>query len=606
MSTSVALFTARLLVDELARAGMTRACVAPGSRSTALALAVAERRDVVAHVLTDERSMGFFALGLARSLREPVALVCTSGTAAANLLPAAVEASLGGGALVLLTADRPPELRDCAAPQTIDQIGMFGSHARWAADVPILDCTVTSARVLRSLASRAAAVATQGEGGPVHLNVGLREPFVDASFPSNAPPEEAARADGRPFTDCAAATGLADADVLQLAERLRAIPRGVIVCAGRSLPAAEIVALASALGWPVLADPLSGLRLGDHDRSNVVDAIEPLLRDENLRAQLRPDAILRFGLTPASRSVQRWMEESWPAQHIVVATEKWPDPVRAASLIVHADAATLCRELCSALSAPPHEDALAWRQLWTALSAASRAALDDGLQHAETLLDGVVIREVVAQLPLGARLMVGNSMPVRDADAFLPSDAKPLAVSANRGASGIDGVLSTALGMAATPGGPVALVIGDLSFLHDATALVYAARKRLPILVVVVNNDGGGIFSYLPLHDALTPSRDGAAAFERFFGTPHGTDLSQVAALGGGFFQRVEHREELAAAVAAALRAAANGPAILEVRTQRDASRAAQQSIVRAAQTAAQAAAPSCALDQPTIARKPL
>jgi len=236
MPTSNALFCARALVDELTRAGVAAVCVAPGSRSTPLALAVAERRDVVAHVLTDERSMGFFALGIARASRAPVAVVCTSGTAAANLLPATIEASQGGGALLLLTADRPPELRDCSAPQTIDQVGLFGSHARWAVDVPILDASPDSARALRSLASRAVAVAVRGDGGPVHLNVPFREPFLDDSFPSRERFTVAARDDGRPFTDVIDAAAVAARDLAPLAQRLSRAERGVIVCAGRELP----------------------------------------------------------------------------------------------------------------------------------------------------------------------------------------------------------------------------------------------------------------------------------------------------------------------------------------------------------------------------------
>ncbi|MFN2424871.1 MAG: 2-succinyl-5-enolpyruvyl-6-hydroxy-3-cyclohexene-1-carboxylic-acid synthase [Candidatus Binatia bacterium] len=617
MDTSFALFCARALLDELVLAGVRTACVAPGSRSTALALAVAERSDVVAHVLTDERSMGFFALGVARATRRPVALVCTSGTAAANLLPAVIEASLGGGALVLLTADRPPELRDCAAPQTIDQVGLFGSHARWAVDVPLLDASTGAARVLRSLASRAAAAALEGEGGPVHLNVPLREPFVDASFPSRERFEAGARADGQGFTRVVRGSVMGDADIGEIAARLAGATRGVIVCAGRELPAASIAAVAEALDWPILADPLCGLRFGPHDRSRVVDAVEPLLRDDALRAALRPDAILRFGLTPAPRSVQRWLEDAWPAECVVVDEAAWPDPMRAASTVVRAGAEEFCAALatsCAAAGAAPAAAsaettggapaagtaALSWRARWTSLSAAARAALDDGLDSEVTLFDAAVLRRLARVLPDGATLVVGNSMPVRDADAFLAGSERRLRVMANRGASGIDGVLSTALGIAASSPGPTVLVVGDLSFLHDSAALAFAARERIALLVVVVNNDGGGIFSYLPLRDALAGRED---VFERFFGTPHGADLSVVAALGGGFFARVEDPSSLDDALAAGLAASASGPAVVEVRTEREAARVAQQSIVRSAQAAAASAVLACtpAGDEPAV-----
>ncbi len=611
MTTSTALFTARALIDELARGGVRTVCVAPGSRSTPLALAVAERDDLATRVATDERSLGFFALGIARARREPVAVVCTSGTAAANLLPAAAEATLGGGALLFLTADRPPELRDCAAPQTIDQVALFGSHVRWAADVPILEPTPGSARVLRSLAARAVATARGGSGGAVHLNVPLREPFVDASFPSGSPFTAGARDGERAFTRVASASRLGDDVLHELAGRLVTARRGVIVAAGAGLPSGEIAALARALDWPILADPLSGLRFGAHDRSRVADAIEPLLRDDALRAGFRPDAIVRFGLTPAPRSVQRWLDEAWPAEHVVVGDAAWPDPVRAAATIVRADEDAFCRELAAACrtllrrAGEPEDgrggddgvaardgtaagrDVSAWRERWTSTSRRAREALDREIRATSTLFDGVVLDRLVAALPDGATLLVGNSMPVRDADAFVAGDARELRVMANRGASGIDGVLSTALGVASALPGPVALVVGDLSFLHDAAALAFAARERIPLAIVVVNNDGGGIFSYLPLAVTLAESDGGSAVFERYFGTPHGTDLARVAAMTGGFFASVDRREALDDALAATLAAAAGGPAILEVRTGREAGRAAQTAAVRAAQAAA-------------------
>lgn len=639
-STSAALFTARAFVDELVRGGVEHACVAPGSRSTPLALALAERDDITSRVMTDERSMGFFALGLARADAKPVALVCTSGTAAANFLPAVAEAALGGGALVLLTADRPPELRDCAAPQTIDQVGMFGSHARWAVDVPLLDAGEASARVLRSLASRAVATATAGAGGPVHLNVPFREPFFDASFPSATRFDLAARSDGRPFTEVLVTIGpepgtlaspspgdarlpgkggVASGDARRrslsleaLASRLSAAERGVIVCAGREVPADDVAELAASLGWPILADPLCGLRFGAHDRGAVLDASEALLRDDTLGAALKPDAIVRFGLTPAPRAMQRWLEAAWPAEHVVVAEDGWPDPMRSASVVVRAEPGVFCRATVAALSATPARNAVpsddgtsaprsglegtagetpgaaiaSWRERWTSLADAARIALDAGLEAGDTLFDGHVLRSIAEALPEGATLVVGNSMPVRDADTFLASRSKRLRVFANRGASGIDGVLSTALGMAVAAerrGAATALVVGDLSFLHDVGALSFAVRERLPLLIVVVNNDGGGIFSYLP-------QRGLGEAFERFFGTPHGTDLEKAAGPLDGRFARVTTVAELDTTLVAALSAAASGPFLVEVCTDREAGREAQLEIVDRARQAARLA----------------
>jgi len=584
---STALFTSRALIDELLRGGVREVCVAPGSRSTALALAVAERKELASTVVADERSMGFFALGIARATSRPVAILCTSGTAAANLLPAVVESAFGGGALVVLTADRPPELRDCAAAQTIEQVGLFGRHPRWSADVPILDPSIAAARALRSIAARAVAEALAGRGGPVHLNVPLREPFSDRSFPLAEPFEIAAREGGRPFTQQAGSPSLSAPELDEIAARIAGARRGVIVCAGCELPAASIARLAAALGWPVLADPLSGLRFGRHDRSHIVAAVEPLLRDERIRARLRPDFILRLGLTPAASSVQRWLEESWPAEQIVVdgsGSSGWPDPVRAASMILRADAAQFCDALAAAL--PEGAQDRCWLSQWQSISAIASRELDAGLAAAPATFDAIVLRSVVAALPEGSTLVVGNSMPVRDADAFLAGSSKRLRVLANRGASGIDGVVSTALGVAAACGTPAALLLGDLSFLHDAAALAMAARERIPLLIVVVNNDGGAIFSYLPLRESLERTKGGPAAFERYFSTPHGADLERVAALAGGFFARVENRRHLDATIASGLAATASGPAIIEVRTDREAGRLAQLRIVEAAQSA--------------------
>jgi 2-succinyl-5-enolpyruvyl-6-hydroxy-3-cyclohexene-1-carboxylate synthase len=290
--------------------------------------------------------------------------------------------------------------------------------------------------------------------------------------------------------------------------------------------------------------------------------------------------------------VQRWLEESWPADHVVVDDANWPDPMRAASTIVRADAESFCRILAAACA--PAAEAAAWRERWLAMSASARGSLEHDLISEATLFDAVVLRSLVGVLPDGATLMVGNSMPVRDADAFLGGSHRRLRVMANRGASGIDGVLSTGLGIAIASAaasaregacsGPTALVVGDLSFLHDSAALAFAARERIPLLVVVVNNDGGGIFSYLPLRDAL--GIDGTDVFERFFGTPHGTDLEKVAAIAGSFFARVDDRAGLDSALAAGLAAAASGPAVVEVLTSREGSRVAHQSIVSAAQAA--------------------
>ena len=596
---SRALFAARCLLDELERGGLRDACLAPGSRSTPLALALAERPSIRTRVLTDERSLSFFALGIAKATDAPVLIACTSGTAAANMLPAVVEASLSGAALLVLTADRPPELRDCAAPQTIEQVGIYGSHTRWSVDVPILDIGERAERYYRSLAMRALASACAEHAGPVHLNLPFREPFWDESFTGGviedaAQPEQFAQLARSPRVGVLRGHSRLDSEAIHgLAERLWRAERGLIVCAGRSLPAAEIAALAAMLEWPILADPLCGLRYGTHDRGHVVDAGDVLLRDEDFRRTHRPDAVLRFGSTPAPRSLQTFLEECWPCDHLLVATSGWPDPFHASSAVVRSDPSLLCRDLVEALGGVV-VDALGgargpsqWTAQWLGASRAARDAVDAGVAATgepgvatfEGAIVGVVARAVADVAGEAGTLFAGNSMPIRDLDVFFGQSARPLRVLANRGASGIDGVLSTALGVACASGEPTALVIGDLSFLHDVTALAAASRLRIPLVTIVINNDGGGIFSYLPQQRL-------GAMFEPLFGTPHGTDLAAIAAalLPGGyeFAADVHQLDQL---VRAAL--ASHQPRVIELRTDRATMPQRSRSVIAAAQTAA-------------------
>jgi len=617
-AASKALFAARSLLGELEREGLREACLAPGSRSTPLALALAERR-IRTHVITDERSLGFFALGLAKASEAPVLVVCTSGTAAANLLPAVVEASLAGVPLLLFAADRPPELRDCSAPQTIDQVALYGSHARWAVDVPILDVGESAERYYRSLARRALATASAEHAGPVQLNLPLREPFWDDSFSGDARLDLAARlpeqAPASPHGVLCSPSRLDDAATRALAQRLSRAERGLIVCAGQTLPAGDIAALAAALGWPILADPLSGLRYGGHDHNLVVDAYDPLLRDENFRCDNRPDAVLRFGTTPAPRSLQTFLEESRPCDHLLVAASGWPDPFHTSSTVVRSQPAPLCRDLVAALIDQRHCDTTdtrasttgarsQWTANWLAASRAARTTLDQALDAAalpgSEVFEGAIVRAVAGAVTSHsdrpATLFVGNSMPIRDADAFFGQSDQDLRILANRGASGIDGVISTALGVAATRARATVLVIGDLSFLHDATALAVAARYRIPLVTVVINNDGGGIFSFLPQQGL-------GAIFEPLFATPHGVDLAAVAtALLPGAYDLASDLARLAELLRAAI--GRDEPRVIEIRTDRTTNPERCRRLVALAQDAAREAA-TPAIVSTALAPKP-
>jgi 2-succinyl-5-enolpyruvyl-6-hydroxy-3-cyclohexene-1-carboxylate synthase len=541
----------RIFAAALARAGVTDACISPGSRSTAAALALTQTGGVRPWVITDERAAGFFALGMARETRRPVALLCTSGTAAANYLPAVVEAALSQIPLVVLTADRPPELRDCSAAQTIDQVRLFGSHVRWSVDAPPPSADADLDGYFRTIAHRAAATALAAPRGPVHVNLPMREPLLDVADErarlGRAVAASSSDAAATPDVRVHPASGLpAAATVRELAAALGHAERGAIVCgpgAAVDGAATAIVRLADRLGWPVLADPLSGLRFGRHDRALVVDAYDVLLQAEVLGAAWRPEAVLQLGMPTVSASLQRWLAaaRAWPYV-VVAAPETWPDPLQRATDVVRADATAFCAALADVL--PPRVAASPWARAWCEVGTRARAELDRLLAGEGELFEGTVLTELVDRLPAGSALHVGNSLPVRALDTFVGGGAAEWAIEChgNRGANGIDGVVAAALGATAARRGPTALVVGDLSFLHDLGALQIAARHRLPLLAIVVNNDGGGIFSFLP-QAAL------GETFETLFGTPHGLELTGAVTMCGGRHVRARTRAALAAAI---------------------------------------------------------
>ena len=545
------------VVDALARAGVRHACVCPGSRSAPLAVAVARHPGLREWMLTDERSAGFFALGMARELAEPVLLLSTSGTAAANFLPAVVEANLSAVPLVVVTADRPPELRDIGAAQTIDQVGLFGANVRWSTDLAPPAADVDLGRHLERVACRAVALATTATCGPVHVNVPYRDPLVPAGTVPDV--ERAEAGASAPLRHVAGATSLDPAQTRELAAILAAHERGLIVCGPRAGidGVDDLAALAERLRWPVLADPLSNARFL-LDAAVQADAYDLMLRDEAARTALAPDAILHFGGLPVSKALQTVVASTPPAVHVVVSTPgTWPDPLHTATCMVHVPADAVTAALAAAV-AP--RAATPWWERWRQASARVRGAVAAKLAADAQLFEGKVVSEVRAALPDGATLHVGNSMPVRDLDTFAGADGPALRVACNRGANGIDGVVSTALGAAAVSTAPVALVVGDLSFLHDAGAMQIAAQHRIDALVVVVDNDGGGVFSFLP-------QAGYGEVFERSFATPHGLDLQKVAAACGADVHHVTDWESFGRAVRDGI--ARSGLGVVHVRSDR-------------------------------------
>ncbi len=541
---------ARAFVHALASAGVTDVCITPGSRSTPLTAAFARQSLVRPWLHIDERSASFFALGLARAKGVAVALVCTSGTAAANYYPAVVEANLARVPLIVCTADRPPRLRDVGADQTMAQAGMFGSNVRWAADLQVPVGGLGENVSVRAIAARAVRAAMGPLPGPVHINLPFEEPLIDAHGAELAEPSPAALV--RPVI-------APDGHAVRLAaDALRSARRPLIVAGPETgqLPAREITALAVALGAPVLADPLSGLRRGAHDRSHVIDAYDAFLRDPRA-SRVTPDAVIWFGGVPTSKALNTHLSVLRDIPHIFC--DAWGsvrDPSGLATHVVSGDPALTARGLAD--SAGPSRSEPGWLPSWLDRDRRARQALEAAAAGFKEPFEGRVITELQEALPAGTSVMVGNSMPVRDLDAFLASGPGVAEFVGNRGANGIDGVVSTALGVAAARGHAY-LVIGDLSFYHDMNGLWAAKRHSLDLTVVLVNNDGGGIFHYLPqaAHEDI---------FEEWFGTPASLDFSLAVRLYGGLHTIAEDwpafREAVRPAPGAGLR-------VVQVRTDR-------------------------------------
>jgi 2-succinyl-5-enolpyruvyl-6-hydroxy-3-cyclohexene-1-carboxylate synthase len=579
----------RVFVDELARCGMRAACTSPGSRGAPLVLSLAREPRVRCYSHIDERCAGFFALGLAKASGLPVAVTCTSGTAAAELLAAAVEAREARVPLLLLTADRPAELRENGAGQAIDQLKLFGSAAKWFFEVGVHEARREQLRWMRTLACRAYWTALEGRPGVVHLNFPLREPLVSED---ELPDDGSGRPDGAPYVarEAPVRTGwpARRASDARLPELLAGARRGVLV-AGRDerdsqLPSAA-AAFAKAAGWPLLADPMSGARRG----KAAVAHYDALLRDEQIAATLRPDVVLRVGDLPVSKPLRTWLAGLDGVPQVALDPEgAWQDPASVLTTSLALEPAGALRALSerlaeqSAARAPADAD---WLAGWRAADERAAQAIA-GVIGETGLSEPAVAAELGVLLPSEATLFVSSSMPVRDIETFWPVREDPPRVLCNRGANGIDGTVSAAFGAAADDTGPVVLLIGDVALAHDIGGLLAASRLGLKLTIVLLDNDGGGIFDFLPLAGAsmaLAPDAptgrattaagaDAAAGvddiYTRHIATPTGLDFAQAAALYGLEHQLVTSVTELRAALERVLSPAV-GSTIVHVRTER-------------------------------------
>lgn len=520
-NAEVAFACASAFVDGLVASGLEHVCVSPGSRSTPIVLAFARDDRVWVHVHLDERASAFVALGIAKASGRPAAVVCTSGTAAANLFPAVVEASMSRTPLLALTADRPPELRGVGANQTIDQRDLFGRYVRWHVDAPVPDERRDAGRLWRLLGREAYEHACRP--GPVHVNLPYRDPLV--------PGGEAVPFDDEPsFSTEARAPGFGRApteeDVEAFVSVVGGVERGLVYVGSLRRPATEIVELGARLGWPVVAEPTSGVRV-----PGTLAAGGALLADEAFARGHVPDGVVQFGAAPTSRPALAVVGTAGGLV-IVDPDDLVADPHRRASRRFVVDAAGLADAATRRLA---HREDGEWMSRWRTADAAARHAIDATIDGWDEPFEGRLARDVAAAAPEGSVLLVGSSMPVRDLDGYM-APREGLRVLANRGASGIDGFVSTALGVAAT-GATTTVLCGDLTLLHDVGSLLWSARGRHDVVFVVPNNDGGVIFSFLE-HRALPE-------LEELFTTPHGLDLGAVCAAAGAGHRRVELARDL-------------------------------------------------------------
>jgi 2-succinyl-5-enolpyruvyl-6-hydroxy-3-cyclohexene-1-carboxylate synthase len=548
---------AYLIVEELLRCGVGFFCVAPGSRSTPLVAALAASEKARSLIHFDERGTAFAALGYARATGRPAAWITTSGTAVANGLPAVVEAATDGVPMVLLTADRPPELRQTGANQTIDQPDIFGDYVRWRFDLPAPDPDIDPAMVLTTV-DQAAYRASRTPQGPVHLNLMFREPFLSGPEDEDIPSGPASWVQGdEPYTRYAATKPAVDEmEIYRLWETLRPVKHGLVV-AGRLASRKQgeaVLRLAGTLGWPLLPDLGSQVRLGSEGIAAHYDA---LVAGDSFAGSHVPEAVVHVGGRSLSKRLEQFLASSRPDPYVVVRENPFRlDPAHRVTHSVEANVLDFCTALVwAATEAPP-----AMNPLWTAgwLEASEEVA-----RHLEGIFSGEPNEPLVARLlsqnvPPDHGLVVASSMPVRDLDTYATTDGAPVPVAANRGASGIDGTVATAAGFARGLGRPVTLLIGDLALLHDLNSL--AMLRDVHVIVVVLNNDGGGIFSFLPIarHEEF---------FEPYFGTPQGVGFEPAAKMFGLAYEHPGTMEEFVEAYGSAC--ARGSSSLIEVKTDR-------------------------------------
>lgn len=550
----------QIFVEELARCGVQHVVIAPGSRSTPLVMAFADHGGFTVHSIIDERSAAFFALGIGLATGKPAALVCSSGTATANFYPAVIEAHYSHVPLLVLTADRPHELRDSGANQTVDQVRLYGQHVLWSVDVALPESAPSGVmlRSLRTLACRAVATATGIVAGPVHLNFPFRKPLEPIAVPSDDTHGLPARSSGAPFTQISRPQLVPTKEQIGILAELLSTAHAPLMIAGPRAASALDDKLAAVLkrftqsyAVPLLADPLSNLRYAD---SGAIGSYDLFLTADGFSQT--PDLVILLGGMPSSKALEDFfVKTDLPNVVLITPDGQWTDPYHRLTHLIQADPMQLFEALL-AESAQPSSGRTAWYESFLETNHQAAAALSN--QVTDFWFDGAAVAATLDALPNNSNIFIGNSLPIRHLEQFGLPTGNTHRVFCNRGASGIDGTVSTAYGIAAATGKPTVFITGDLAFYHDMNGFMAAQRTGAQVITVLINNDGGGIFRRLPI-EGFEPT------FTDLFLTPHGLDFWHTAQLYGLVYQSPVGRADFARCLADALDKGQN--AVIEVKT---------------------------------------
>ncbi|MGP7819694.1 2-succinyl-5-enolpyruvyl-6-hydroxy-3-cyclohexene-1-carboxylic-acid synthase [Niallia sp. 01092] len=521
-------------VNELVHNGIENVVISPGSRSTPIAMVMAEQKQLKIHVHVDERAAAFFALGMAKASKKPTVLVCTSGTAAANYFPAIIEATISRIPLLVLTADRPHELRDVGAPQAINQIELYGGKVKWFMEMSPPIGTKEMLRYVKTVSARAVSTALQEPKGPVHLNLPFREPLIPdlenlQTYQSEKDHEKYIHIETGELT-------ISEDYFQYLAKRLSNYANGIIICGeiDKEDFSSSIIQLAKTLKFPILADPLSQLRTGEEDLEYIIDTYDTFLRNETVQKTLKPDIVIRFGSMPVSKALTLFLKEQNEIEQLVIdGGAGFRDPNQLTSEMIYCDEVLFCQKLIPYLKkCSINHEFVSWQNI----NKVTKKALMQIKNKAE-MSEAKLFSLLGELLPENAALFVGNSMPIRDLDTFFHTQLKKITIYANRGANGIDGTVSTALGVGAVKQ-PLFLVLGDLTFFHDANGLIAAKQFDIPVTIFLINNNGGGIFSFLP-------QANHKKHFEALFGTPLDLDFKHLITMYKGQYELIEKWSQL-------------------------------------------------------------